>query len=105
MGRPDDTRFCIIAVVGTQLPGVGYSGCVFDTKARQWVSKVTLGLGNRAVNIDPLYEATMKYRGFIEPWIIQHFGDRLSILKEIPLLRYGIVEGQAQPNKSLQLTP
>ena len=58
------------AVVGAQLPGVQYQSAVFDRQELRWVSKVSLGVGGRSFNFDPLFDEAMRFERFVIPWLI-----------------------------------
>ena len=59
-----------LAILGVQIEGTNYSGCVYDTFKKKWVSRVTLGIENKSFNFDPIFEATMNFKKFVMPFML-----------------------------------
>ncbi|MHB9112535.1 MAG: hypothetical protein ACYC4D_07905 [Thermoleophilia bacterium] len=54
-----------IALFGAQFAGISYTGCVFDTVHKRWVSKVCLGIGGKSFNFDPIFDASIRFKQFV----------------------------------------
>ena len=73
-------------IIGTRLPEVQYSGAVFDTHERRWLSKVCLGVENSSFNFDPIFEETKAFEQFVIPWLLaQHVGV-LTVSQQFPII-------------------
>ena len=67
----DNSKRSNIAIFGSQIEDTHYSVCVYDTANKKWVSKVCLGVGNRSFNFDPIYQACIRFKEFILPYLIE----------------------------------
>jgi hypothetical protein len=56
---PDDQLTTHTVMFGAHLPDTNYTGAVFDTVERRWVSRVCLGVKEWSFNFDPLFEASV----------------------------------------------
>ena len=82
---PQDNSKSFLAVIGAQIPGTSYTGCVYDIKRRKWVSKVTLAIGNLSFNFDHIYEETITFKEFILPWLINTYQPSVKLKNGIPI--------------------
>jgi hypothetical protein len=57
------------AFLGTDIAGTNYSVCGWDTQEHRFISKVTLGLDNLALNFDPMFEAAARFEKFINDYV------------------------------------
>jgi hypothetical protein len=64
---------------------VSFGGCVFDLKEKCWVSKTCLGADNLSFNFDPIFQACMKFKDFVMPWLVQALPGPVEF-KEAPLV-------------------
>ncbi|MFI5364203.1 MAG: hypothetical protein ACHQ4J_01140 [Candidatus Binatia bacterium] len=73
-------------MIGARLPGTSYTGCVFDRLNRKWVSKVSLGVANKSLNFDVLYDAALKFREHIMPWALAAYQPGIQVTAELPII-------------------
>ncbi len=99
---PQDTARSFIAVMGAQVEGIQYSGCVYDRLEKRWVSRVTLGVNHLSINFDPLYEATIEFQDFVIPWIIKNNHANLEIRHNIPIYVVKFIERNDDKNISVE---
>ncbi|MCK4538774.1 MAG: hypothetical protein KAV42_08260 [Candidatus Krumholzibacteria bacterium] len=74
------------AWIGARLPGTTYSGHVFDTVNKKWVSRVSLSIAEKSFNFDPIYEAVQQFEAFVIPWIIEKAGIKIKVTNELPII-------------------
>ena len=72
---PTDSLVGHTVMFGAHLPNASYSGAVFDTVERRWVSRVCLGVLDWSFNFDPLFEEAMAFERFIIPRMLAEDGD------------------------------
>ncbi len=92
----DDNDLSHTAILGAQIEGTSYAGCVYDTFEKKWVSKVTLSVQNLSFNFEPVFEATHKFKQFIIPWIIDTYKPGIQLKTEIPIISAKVI----LPNKA-----
>lgn len=92
-----------IAHLGAQIPGMQFSGCVFDTHNRKWVSRVCLGIDTRSFNFDPIYDAAVRFEGFVLPHLLQSFSPDIQRHDKLPIMSITI-QCRNEHNKSLHVT-
>jgi hypothetical protein len=78
-------------IMGTQLEGIQYASCVYDSFEKKWVSTVTLGVRGISVNFDQLYEEASKFRGFILSWIFKTYHKEIKITEVLPIYTAAIM--------------
>lgn len=83
---PSDNSISYAAVIGTQIPNMRICGCVYDTLEKKWVSKVSLSVQSVSFNFDPIYEAIVKFREFIIPWIMSNYKPGINVTPKIPII-------------------
>ena len=71
---------------GAWIKGTSYSGCIYDTHNQTWLSKVSLGLGERSFNFDPVYKACCKFRDFVVPLSLSTYKPAVEIDTEMPIV-------------------
>jgi len=81
-----DPNLTHTVMLGANLGNTGYSGAVFDTVERRWVSRVCLGVGTDSFNFDPIFEEAMIFEKFVVPWMLAHDADTLTVLREPPII-------------------
>ena len=67
----DDQTQSHIVLLGAQIEGTQYDGCVFDTFEKKWVSKVTLSVDQKSFNFDPMYESCIRFKNYIIPILMK----------------------------------
>jgi hypothetical protein len=83
---PDNEEISHLVILGANIEGTSYSGCVYDTEEKRWVSRVTLGVENHSFNFEPIREASQRFKEFVIPYLIEgaseyvKFHDKLQIL-------------------------
>lgn len=81
-----DNKKSHTAILGVQVSGTNYSGCVFDTVKMCWVSNVCLGVNNHSFNFDPIFDSALRFEKFIIPHLLDNapnevkFHEKLSIV-------------------------
>ena len=98
-----DSSKSYIAHLGAQIPGMQYSGCVFDTHDLKWVSRVCLGIDRRSFNFDPIYEAAVRFESLILPNLLQSFSPDVQRHDKLPIMSI-IIQYTNEHNKSLHVT-
>lgn len=83
---PTDATCSYLVVIGAQVSGTKYTGCVFDTVEGKWVSRVCLGIGGKSFNFDPVYEACLKFRKFVIPWALSAYKPGVRTTTELPII-------------------
>lgn len=53
------------AILGAQIQGTNFTGCVYDTVEGQWASKVCLGIDQQSFNFDTIFLAAIRFEDFI----------------------------------------
>ncbi len=81
-------------IFGAQISGTSYSGCVFDTVERKWVSKVCLGVRHKSFNFDPIFEACTRFQDYIVPWALSTYKPEIRMTTELPIITFQIVKSQ-----------
>ncbi len=83
---PDDECNSHLVIFGSQIEGTSYSGCVYDRFEGKWVSKVSLSIENYSFNFDPIYNASIKFKSFILPWIKANYKPGIDIKDKLPII-------------------
>lgn len=101
---PDDKALSHTVMVGTQPPGVQtlFSGAVFDTVDRRWVSRVCLGVKESSFNFDPMFDAARRFEAFVVPWIRERAGITPAPAAHLQVVSARILIGELPPNDTMQ---
>lgn len=75
-----------IAILGAQIGSTGYTGCVFDTAEKKWVSKVCLGVGQTSFNFDPIYEDCIRFKNFVLPYLFDGASEKVKFHEKLPIV-------------------
>lgn len=75
-----------IAILGAQIEGTANPGCVYDTVDKMWVSKVCLGIDKYSFNFDPIYEATLRFKRFVLPFLMKDASELIKLHNKLPIL-------------------
>lgn len=86
-----DPTISYLILAGASVGETSYSGCVFDTLNRCWVSKVCLGIEGLSFNFDPIFEACRKFHEFIIPWILSRYEPEIKQVSQPSILTMQIV--------------
>ena len=78
-------RSCI-AILGAQIDGTNYTGCVYDTVEKKWVSKVCLGVDQKSFNFDPIYEACTRFKNFVLPYLADGASEKVKFHEKLPII-------------------
>ena len=89
---PKDSTTTYLIAIGARIGSTNYTGCVFDTVERKWVSKVCLGIQEKSFNYDPIYEACIKFREFIIPWALATYKLGIRVTTNLPIYTIQIRE-------------
>lgn len=87
-GSSDERSY--VAIFGAYLSGTSYTGCVYDTVNRVWVSKVCLGVDHRSFNFDPIYEAALRFKKFVMPFLIKGNSEAIKFHNNLPIITIDI---------------
>ncbi len=90
---PGDASLTHTVMIGARLPKTAYTGAVFDTVERRWVSRVCLGVGRSSFNFDPLFEEAVAFEKFVVPWMLAQAADTISVASDLPIFSARIVMG------------
>ena len=82
----DNEEISHLVIFGAHIKNIKYTGCVFDTKEKRWVSKVSLGVAYRSFNFDPIYDASMRFQEFIIPYLLEGASNYFQIRDELPIV-------------------
>jgi hypothetical protein len=85
-----------LVLIGARVPGTGYTGCVFDTLNKRWVSRVALGVANKSLNFDTVYDATMVFQAYIVPWAIAAYEPGIRATTHLPIMTMEFTPGLTQ---------
>ena len=75
-----------IAILGAQIQGTQYTGCVYDGVERQWVSKVCLGVGGKSFNFDTIFRSALRFENFILPFLTEGASDEVQFHEKLPIV-------------------
>ena len=75
-----------IAILGAQIPGTRYTGCVYDTVEKQWVSKVCLGVNDQSFNFDTIFLSALRFESFILPFLTEGASDEVQFHEKLPIV-------------------
>lgn len=83
----DDTASHTV-IIGSMPPDAptSFSGATYDTQARNWVSRVSLGIRDLSFDFDPMLDAIRAFRAFVVPWIIEQGGLRLEPVSSLQIV-------------------
>jgi hypothetical protein len=81
-----DSDKAYTALLGAQIPGTTYTGCVFDIQNKKWVSKVCLGVGQHSFNFDPIYDSSLRFKKYIIPKIIENASNEVKLHEKLPII-------------------
>ena len=80
-----------IAILGAQIQGTNFTGCVYDTVERQWVSKVCFGIDNHSFNFDTVFLAAQRFEAFIVPTLIKDASAEVQFHDKLPIVSVDLV--------------
>ena len=80
-----------MAILGAQIEGTKYSGCVYDNFKKEWVSKVCLSVNGTAFNFDPIFASALRFEVFILPLLIDGASDFVQFHEKLPLVTFDFI--------------
>lgn len=80
-----DSRVSYVTSFGAEFNDMKIASCVFDTKEKRFVSKTCLSLDNLSFNFDIVYDATMKFKDFILPWIVENYHVKINFTNKLKI--------------------
>ncbi len=83
---PNDENISHTAIIGTQIDGTSYPSAVYDRYKRKWVSKVTISVNDKSFNFDTVYEATIKFKSYIIPWMRSSYIGDVNVPSRVPIM-------------------
>ena len=89
---PKDISKTYLVIFGAQIDGTSYSGCVYDTVERKWVSKVCLGVMDKSFNFDPIFEACTRFQVYIVSWALSTYKPEIRMKTELPIITLQVIE-------------
>lgn len=84
-----------IAILGAQIQGTNFTGCVYDKVERQWVSKVCLGIDDHSLNFDTVFLAAQRFKAFILPILVEGASDAVQFHSKLPIVSVDFVSQPA----------
>ena len=84
----NDDMLVHTAVIGSNIPGTQHTSCVYDTVNECWVSKVCLGIENKSLNFDPLYNEIKTVQKFIMPKLFESFSGKIKTTSEVHIMSF-----------------
>ena len=91
----DDPLKTHIAILGAQIKGTQYTGCVYDQVEKRWVSKVCLGLNNKAFNFDVLYGTAIRFENFVVPFLTESASEEVRFHDKLPIVTVALINQDA----------
>jgi hypothetical protein len=85
---PADPACSYMVLAGAQINNTAYSGAVFDTVQKRWVSKVCLGALELSFNIDPIVDACRLFRAFIIPWVLSTYSPGIQEREKLTIFKH-----------------
>jgi len=79
------------AMLGAQVEGIQYTGCVYDTWEKRWVSKVCLGVGGTSFNFDPVFESVIRFEHFVIHHLRESVSEEVRLHDKLPILSVDIM--------------
>lgn len=92
---PNDPGLTHTVMIGARLPNTSYTGAVFDTVERRWVSRVCLGVAEFSFNFDPIFQEAMSFEKFVVPWMLAQDADTLTATSDVPIFSTRFFVGNA----------
>ncbi|MBD3813768.1 MAG: hypothetical protein IE917_16305 [Betaproteobacteria bacterium] len=80
-----------IAILGAQIQGTNFTGCVYDTVECRWVSTVCLGIDNRSFNFDSIFLAAQRFKAFILPTLVTDASVEVQFHDKLPIVSVDFV--------------
>lgn len=87
------------AILGAQIEGTQYTGCVYDTFENRWVSKVCLGVGGKSFNFDSIFESIIRFESFIMPYLKEGLSPKVQLRETLPILSVDLVHSKQESGK------
>lgn len=91
---PDDSSKSYVIFIGARIKTTSYTGSVYDTHKRKWVSKVSLGIAGKTYNFDPIYDACKTFSDFIFPWMLSTYKPGIRLETKLPIITLQILESK-----------
>ncbi|RWC31566.1 hypothetical protein [Mesorhizobium sp.] len=88
----DDQKSHLV-MFGAVMGNTSFTGCVYDTWNNAWVSRVCLTLENSSFNFDPIYEAAMRFKGFVLPFAAEKGGAVVEYREKLPIMTMTMSRG------------
>lgn len=100
----DDESVSHTAMIGSLPPDarISYSGAVFDTVEKKWVSRVSLGIRGSLFNFDPMLEAARSFETFVIPYILERCEPKTEYIAQLTIFSARFVVGNSPPNHNIQ---
>ena len=80
-----DSSTCHTAMLGAQIAGTQFSGCVYDTVEGRWVSNVCLGVLDHSFNFDPAYASATRFKDFVMPLLTTGAPPEVEFHEKLPI--------------------
>ena len=91
----EDSQLTYIALAGAQLGNISYSGCVFDTHNRDWVSKVALSVDDLSFNFDLIFEYCVEFRDFVMSVLVSTYSPGITFQEDLPIITMRVIMGDS----------
>ncbi|WP_376702190.1 hypothetical protein RQ479_18865 [Mesorhizobium sp. ISC25] len=88
-----------VALFGAMMGDTTFAGCVYDRLNKAWVSKVCLTVAQHSFNFDPIFEASVRFRDFVVPFIVDGGATPIELLDKPPIFTMRVLHSpEEQPN-------
>ena len=103
---PQDESLSHTVMIGSLPPDTktNFSGAVFDSLKKKWVSRVSLGIRGSSFNFDPMLEAAKRFEAYVIPWILDRAGIATLPKGQLPIVTARFVVGEVPPNQGEPVT-
>jgi hypothetical protein len=83
---PENPNRSHTVLLGARLSGTQYTGCVYDTVERRWVSRVCLGVDGKSFNFDPVLAAARRFETFVLPFLVKGAEAEIQLHDNLPII-------------------
>jgi hypothetical protein len=81
---PEDASATHTVQLGSKVVETTYTGAVYDTVEKRWVSRVCLSVGGSSFNFDVLFREVTTFAAFMKSWMAAH-GDGAAMSDDLPI--------------------
>ncbi len=85
-----DNQKSHLVMFGAVMGETSFRGCVYDRLNNAWVSKVCLTVGNSSFNFDTIFEAALRFKDFVLPFVLAKGGVTVEHKEKLPMVTMAI---------------